>query len=392
VSRVYVFQNHSTPQGERLTSQLFEWTAPGIEPQIDNPELQNFSYEKNGFDKWQETLEQGEPIFGLVDEFSNTLQKVLIAQHILSIAIVPIRYKEKSWGFLGFDHCTLKHQWSCLEIDALKTAANIIGGAIQRQQLEKVLRKSRARYRAVVDSQIEMICRFNADGKITFVNNAYCRYFGEERKNLVGDNFFPFNNEKERKKIEQLISSISPDNQIGSMELQYVSSPNEVCWHKWTYRILYNSPDDAKEYQAVGLDITKQKQAEQQLQKVLDRQEEMIAARTAELRSIFEEMVQREKMASLGVLISGIAHEINNPNNFISFNIPILEIYLQELTSIVEQYIPNHHRFELLGMTYPEFKLDAFKLLHNLEQEFNRPPYFPPTKGCNISKLFVHFL
>jgi PAS domain S-box-containing protein len=372
VSRVYVFQNQTNSQGEHLTSQLFEWTAPGIEPQIDNPELQNFSYVKNGFEQWQELLEQGEPVFGLLKQFPKVIQEVLIAQDIQSIVVVPIMFKEKAWGVIGFDHCTMERHWSELEIDALKTAANIIGGAIQREKLEQVLRKSRARYRAVIDSQIEMICRMKINGTITFVNDAYCRYLGKGREQLVGNTFFPFNNKKERKKIDQLISSLSPDNQLGSMEHQYVRSPDEVCWHKWTYRKIYDDEQHAIEYQAVGLDITKQKQAEQQLQKVLDEQEELIAARTAELRLLFGEMVHKEKMAALGVLISGIAHEINNPNNFISFNIPILENYIEELTSIVEQYIPNCHGLELLGMTYPEFKLDTFKLLKNLEHGSSR--------------------
>jgi len=264
------------------------------------------------------------------------------------------------------------HKWSRAEIDALKTAASIIGGGIHRQQLEKVLIKSRARYRAVVDSQIEMICRYKGDGTISFVNDAYCRYFGKERECLIGDKFFLFYHKAERDKINRLIASLTPDKPMGTLEHDFVFSPDEICWHRWTYRKLFDDLDDETEFQAVGWDISDAKRAEHLLHKVLEKQEEEIATRTAELQGIFEGMVQREKMAALGILISGIAHEINNPNNFISFNIPILENYIQELTSVLEQFIPNCESLEFLGMIYPEFKKDTFRLLRNLEHGSDR--------------------
>ena len=54
-----------------------------------------------------------------------------------------------------------------------------------RKQAEKELRDSEARYRAVVDSQAEMLCRFLPDGTLTFVNEAYCRYFKKDRDELI---------------------------------------------------------------------------------------------------------------------------------------------------------------------------------------------------------------
>lgn len=45
VSRAYIFRNHTGPNGEPLTSQAYEWVAPGISSQIHNPELQNFSWD-----------------------------------------------------------------------------------------------------------------------------------------------------------------------------------------------------------------------------------------------------------------------------------------------------------------------------------------------------------
>ncbi len=51
---------------------------------------------------------------------------------------------------------------------------------------------------------------------------------------------------------------------------------------------------------------------------------------------------QNQKLAAIGLLVAGIAHEINNPNGFIIFNLPILRDYLQELMPIVDDYMGDH--------------------------------------------------
>ncbi|NVL91290.1 MAG: PAS domain-containing protein [Desulfobacterales bacterium] len=91
-----------------------------------------------------------------------------------------------------------------------------------------------------------------------------------------------------------------------------------------------------------------------------------------EAKLMQRQMIQSEKMASLGLLVSGIAHEINNPNNFITFNIPILRDYLQGLMPILDDYGKGHRDFELFGMSYPEFREDMFKLLDNVEHGSDR--------------------
>lgn len=79
-----------------------------------------------------------------------------------------------------------------------------------------------------------------------------------------------------------------------------------------------------------------------------------------------------ERLASLGLLISGIAHEINNPNNFIAFNIPVLRDYLRAVLPIADEYQAAHPDFAPFGMSYQEFKNDLARLLDNMEHGSER--------------------
>jgi len=85
-----------------------------------------------------------------------------------------------------------------------------------------------------------------------------------------------------------------------------------------------------------------------------------------EQKLIQQQLIQSEKMATLGVLATSIAHEINNPNAFISFNLPILWEYLEEVLPILDAYAETHPDLEIARMPYREFRRDVFNLLENM--------------------------
>jgi signal transduction histidine kinase/CheY-like chemotaxis protein len=91
-----------------------------------------------------------------------------------------------------------------------------------------------------------------------------------------------------------------------------------------------------------------------------------------ERRTMERQLMQSEKLASLGLLVSGITHEINNPNTFISFNLPILRDYLHALMPIFDKYAGRNPDLRLFYMPYPRFRADLFKLLDNMEHGSSR--------------------
>ena len=91
-----------------------------------------------------------------------------------------------------------------------------------------------------------------------------------------------------------------------------------------------------------------------------------------EQRRLQQQLMQADKLASLGSLVAGIAHEINNPNNFISFNIPILEEYWKEVLPILDEHHQRNPGWTVLGMSYQEFRSDMLKLLNNMQHGSDR--------------------
>ncbi|MEB3179783.1 MAG: response regulator, partial [Nostocaceae cyanobacterium] len=104
-NRVYVFENHPGANGSLLMSQRAEWCAPGIHPEIDNPSLQNLSYD-DFFPRWAALLSQGGIVSGIVADFPESEREILEPQDILSILILPMVAKGQFLGFIGFDNCS----------------------------------------------------------------------------------------------------------------------------------------------------------------------------------------------------------------------------------------------------------------------------------------------
>ena len=149
VSRVYIFQAQLYTDNSYRYFQRYEWVSTNITPQIDNPDLQEVTAEQAGFVRWEHELSQGNLIYGDIDTFPISEQPLLEAQQILSLIVVPIFVGDTWWGFIGFDDCISKHQWTEAERDALQAASNIISAALQRKQAEDALRKSEAQYRGL---------------------------------------------------------------------------------------------------------------------------------------------------------------------------------------------------------------------------------------------------
>ena len=194
-SRVYLFENSVCESagggGEAAMNPRCEWAAPGIAPQMANPELQNLPYLTGGFARWEDVLPTGKIIKGYVNEFPEGEQEILAPQGIQSILIVPIFVGRAWWGFIGFDDCISERDWTPAEMDALRAAAGTLGAAIQHRRADDALRASEEEYRTLIENIQDGV--FVIHGReIVFVNEAFAEMAGATAEEIIGRPFTDF--------------------------------------------------------------------------------------------------------------------------------------------------------------------------------------------------------
>ena len=137
-SRVYVFLNHRASDGRSLFSQKAEWCAPGVTPQIDNPELQNLPWVASGLGRWEQVLSRGDSINALVSSLLPSEQAALAGQDIQAILLLPLIVNGAFVGLIGFDQCAEAREWDAAEVDLLRAAAADLVQAFKHKRDEQV--------------------------------------------------------------------------------------------------------------------------------------------------------------------------------------------------------------------------------------------------------------
>ena len=136
------------------------------------------------------------------------------------------------------------------------------------------LKKSEGKYRAIVDHQTELICSWNLDWKITYVNEVFCRYYGKTYQELIGNTFPIFISEKEQEEFKNHISSLNSENPVVTLEYPVTMSSSEIRWQKWINQAIFDEQNNISEIISVGSDISELKYTEEQLRdlfKVLEK-------------------------------------------------------------------------------------------------------------------------
>lgn len=136
--------------------------------------------------------------------------------------------------------------------------------ARKRSAVEQALKISKAKYKAIIEDQAELICRHRQDTTVTYVNQAFCRYFGIERDQIVDRQYTPVVYEPDRIKVKQLVGSMNQENPTITIENRVVAQ-GKVRWTQWNNRMIFDSQGNFIEYQSVGRDITTLKETETKL-------------------------------------------------------------------------------------------------------------------------------
>ncbi|MCK8823720.1 PAS domain S-box protein [Fuchsiella alkaliacetigena] len=142
---------------------------------------------------------------------------------------------------------------------------------------EQELAKSRQLYSNIVNSQQEMICRFDPDTTLTFANQAYLDYFGVTEEELIGNKFLDLipseDHEHVLAQLEELAATGEPITYQHQAEVK-----GEIRWQQWTDYPIYDEEGEFLEFQSIGIDITERKRAEERAKKIKKRYQSLVEA------------------------------------------------------------------------------------------------------------------
>jgi len=154
---------------------------------------------------------------------------------------------------------------------------------LRLRRARDALDQSERRYRAVVEDQTELICRIRKDGTYVFVNDAYCRYFGKTRPELLGTKFIPDMSDEEKNKVKSHLASLTPIHPISSSTNRVTIPTQGTRWLKWNNHAIFDDKGNVSEYQSVGQDVTDIQLAADELRQYQENLETLIDTRTQEL-------------------------------------------------------------------------------------------------------------
>ena len=212
----------------------------------------------------------------------------------------------------------------------------------QRKQAEAALAESEANFRCLVENAISMIFRLDTAGVLTYASPKFKDLVGYCPNDLEGKSFRDLLHPDDVARcVYALHQILEPGQSYSGLEYRVCHEQGDWRWHAANVTGLWDETGKCLGWLGNANDITDRKQAEvalQQSEAHLRQQTQALETTLRELQHTQARLVQTEKMSSLGQMVAGIAHEINNPVSFISGNLEHARTYIQDLLTVVHLY------------------------------------------------------
>ncbi|MGN8002252.1 PAS domain S-box protein [Acidovorax sp. 22279] len=148
-----------------------------------------------------------------------------------------------------------------------KAALEQANAELEHRVIERTLalQQTEQRYLSILEDQTEIICRFDANNRMTFVNDAFCRLFHLRREDVLGRVWSPIVYPDDLPLVTQKLAAIHPRNPVVVIENRVVSGDGSIRWCQFSNRALFDDAGQLVEWQSVGRDITERRQLEAEL-------------------------------------------------------------------------------------------------------------------------------
>jgi PAS domain S-box-containing protein len=178
-------------------------------------------------------------------------------------------------------------------------AIEVVRDITERKNVEDKLRKSEQKYRELVENANSIILRWGHEGRINYLNEFGQRFFGYTQSEIIGRHVIGTivpEIESSGRSLNTLMENICANPEAFEQNINENMLRNgERVWIAWTNKIVLNQKGEVEEILSIGSDITARKRAEESRD------------------TLQAQLIQAQKLESIGTLASGVAHEINNP-------------------------------------------------------------------------------
>ena len=207
---------------------------------------------------------------------------------------VPLKIQNRTIGAIAVQSYTEGIRFTEEHKHLLEFVSDQIAMAIERVRNEETIRVSEKRYRGIIEDQTDLICRYVQDGNLTFVNQAFCDFFEQDRGALLKSSLYELLPDTQIRRWSRTVSSQNRKSLFKSFESVTTRQDGTPRWVQWKSRAIFSENGGLIEIQSVGRDIT-----EQQL-----RQREM---------DLISKITNATRFArSTSELLDGIVDQINN--------------------------------------------------------------------------------
>jgi PAS domain S-box-containing protein len=242
----------------------------------------------------------------------------------------------------------------------------------KHQQIEAKLLQKEAEYRNIFETVTDGFIIIDLEArKVVAANSTACEMHGYSKAEFIGIHPTAFIHPHYNNLLTNFIEVISSGALFHAQAIDICKNGSEIHVDVKGTECIYNGKPHAL---SIVRDITKLKLAEEKLQK----QTRTLKEALNKLKSTQAKLVQSEKMSSLGQMVAGVAHEINNPVNFIHANIKPACEYVQDLLGLLalyQQYYPQPHpeiQAEIETIELDFLQNDLTKILESMHQGTTR--------------------